>query len=446
MKIILLSLLLCVCFVTIGQNPVNRSSSTITAVDQRNWSSLNYKMPVMVNDTSDGLKGGIDSIGLLIWVKAQSKMYVRDTVATGGHKWKEIGSGIGDFITRHDSIPSDDSSFIFYNNNGYIDTVVFVGAGGGSGGGSGGGGSGGSYTASSGVVLQGSNFKIQDTLSGAGTRLQWTPGKNAFRAGYVSGTQWNIDSIGQYSAAFGQSNKAKGNFSFVAGANNSATVNVATAFGSNVIASGNSSFATGQTTVASGQATFTAGFQSNAAGDYSASFGNSSYSSGPISFTFGASDTASGTSSFAAGQQVRVRSPQAIGLGYQLVVKHPGGTVVGTYNDTTGPVSGDTYNVGNRAFQVGIGMSGIARKNALTVLYTGKVAFDQYGTGTFTGTTAKNLAVTSAGEVIEVTPTVLRLTTAQRIALKDKEEGDIVYDKGYHRFYFWNGTIWRRFN
>ena len=41
----------------------------------------------------------------------------------------------------------------------------------------------------------------------------WYPGKAAFRAGYVSGTDWNDSSIGKYSAAFGENTTASAMYS-----------------------------------------------------------------------------------------------------------------------------------------------------------------------------------------------------------------------------------------
>jgi len=261
-----------------------------------------------------------------------------------------------------------------------------------------GGGGGSTYTASSGVVLQGSNFKIQDTLNGAGTKLMWHSAstKGAFRAGYVNGTQWDIDSIGQYSTAFGINNKVTGY--------------AATAFGNS------------NTVVSSG------------------------------SFVIGNSNTVKGSAFvhravFIAGQLNVADAENASVLGGSLYAKSTLSTVIGHYNDSAyTPGSGTVYNVNNRVFEIGIGMSEQTRKNGMTMWFTGKLNLGNYGVGTFTGTPAKNLAVTSTGDVIEVSPTVLRLTTAQRLSLVDKEEGDIVYDKGFHRFYFWNGTVWRRFN
>jgi len=57
-------------------------------------------------------------------------------------------------------------------------------------------------------------------VNGAGTRLMWIPAKGSFRAGYVSGTQWDNANIGDYSFAVGRSTTASGNYSTAMGADN----------------------------------------------------------------------------------------------------------------------------------------------------------------------------------------------------------------------------------
>ena len=62
------------------------------------------------------------------------------------------------------------------------------------------------------------NFLLEGTFSptsnapasGAGLRFMWYSGRGAIRAGVVSGNQWDKDSIGWYSAAFGLDNQVKG--------------------------------------------------------------------------------------------------------------------------------------------------------------------------------------------------------------------------------------------
>ncbi|HWR32857.1 MAG TPA: hypothetical protein VN451_05005, partial [Chitinophagaceae bacterium] len=56
--------------------------------------------------------------------------------------------------------------------------------------------------------------------SGQGIRMMWYQDKAAFRAGYVSSTQWDKDSIGDYSFATGESNKAKGKYAAAFGISN----------------------------------------------------------------------------------------------------------------------------------------------------------------------------------------------------------------------------------
>jgi len=54
-------------------------------------------------------------------------------------------------------------------------------------------------------------------ISGAGTRLMWVPEKAAFRAGAVTGAQWNNANIGDYSAVFGFNNIASATNTFIGG-------------------------------------------------------------------------------------------------------------------------------------------------------------------------------------------------------------------------------------
>jgi hypothetical protein len=53
--------------------------------------------------------------------------------------------------------------------------------------------------------------------TGAGERMMWYPFRSAFRAGGVSGSQWDDGNLGFYNAAFGYNSNARGNYSFAAG-------------------------------------------------------------------------------------------------------------------------------------------------------------------------------------------------------------------------------------
>ncbi|MBX3034753.1 MAG: DUF1566 domain-containing protein [Bdellovibrionaceae bacterium] len=90
------------------------------------------------------------------------------------------------------------------------------------------------------------------TAAGAGTRLIWYPKKVAFRAGTVTGTQWDDANIGLGSFSFGIDSIASGVMSLSMGSGAKATGTRAIAIGELTDASGESSFALGSGSAASG--------------------------------------------------------------------------------------------------------------------------------------------------------------------------------------------------
>jgi hypothetical protein len=85
---------------------------------------------------------------------------------------------------------------------------------------------------------------------GGGTRLMWYPDKAAFRAGCVTGTQWNTENIGNYSSSTGYNSTASGWYSNAWGSVTIASGSQSTAWGFNTVASGTSSTAFGESTTA----------------------------------------------------------------------------------------------------------------------------------------------------------------------------------------------------
>ena len=130
------------------------------------------------------------------------------------------------------------------------------------------------------ISWNGLAFPSGDTadIEGPGVRVQWLPGKRAFRVGSVTGSQWDFENIGYSSFAQGYSNIASGPLSvamgswnissgyssFVLGSNSKATENYATAIGSNTTASNYYTLATGATTRASAYGSTTFGFNTDA--------------------------------------------------------------------------------------------------------------------------------------------------------------------------------------
>lgn len=110
-------------------------------------------------------------------------------------------------------------------------------------------------------------------VTGAGVRLMWDPAHPAaFRAGGVSGTQWDKVNIGPYSTAMGYNTTASGRASTAMGENTTASGN-ATAMGYNTAASGYASTAMGRYTTASDYASTAMGDNTTASGDKTTAIG-----------------------------------------------------------------------------------------------------------------------------------------------------------------------------
>ena len=139
---------------------------------------------------------------------------------------------------------------------------------------------------------------------GAGTRLMFYPGKAAFRAGYVSGTQWDNAFVGLYSVAMGANSKASGAVATSIGDNTSASGDNSTAMGLYTSASALTSTAMGDHTTASGGNSTAIGTNSTASGYYSLSMGTNSTASGTNSLSMGTYTTASGNYSTSMGASV----------------------------------------------------------------------------------------------------------------------------------------------
>ena len=132
-------------------------------------------------------------------------------------------------------------------------------------------------------------------VAGAGTRLIWYPAKSAFRAGRITGSQWNDAQIGDYSFVLGgENNQANGSWAGIVGGRDST-------------ASGNDSFlGGGQTNTASGTHAGIVGGTANTA-NANHSFlagGQSNQTTGTESgIVAGIGNTASATRTFVAGGQ-----------------------------------------------------------------------------------------------------------------------------------------------
>jgi hypothetical protein len=70
------------------------------------------------------------------------------------------------------------------------------------------------------VVMTAASSPTDLAISGPGARMMWVPAKAAFRAGVVSGDQWDYTNIGQNSVVFGHSGKADADNTIILGGKN----------------------------------------------------------------------------------------------------------------------------------------------------------------------------------------------------------------------------------
>lgn len=157
-----------------------------------------------------------------------------------------------------------------------------------------------------GVVAEGTFGTGAVPPSGAGTRMVWYPKKGAFRAGTVSGTQWNDASIGVNS--------------FAASSNTTASGAYATALGFGCIASGQYSLAACQS--------------SNAVGLSSVSLGTACSATGAYSIAMGRQAQAVDTSAICMGYHNSASGKYALSIGYETVASGPYSTAMGFWSST----------------------------------------------------------------------------------------------------------------
>ncbi|NNT70847.1 hypothetical protein HKT18_01340 [Flavobacterium sp. IMCC34852] len=241
--------------------------------------------------------------------------------------------------------------------------------------------------------------------SGAGTRMVWNPRKAAFRAGGVSGTQWDDANIGSGSVAF-SGGTASGSSSFAgAGSTASATNSFAGAGGT---ANGQSSVAFGQGTVVNSVDSIAAGFFCTTSSSRSVAFGSVNTASGSSSTVFGENSTASGGTATAFGNSNVASGNIATAFGRNNTAFSYGETVLGigatTYTPSTnGATQFRAANATDRLFVIGNAIDAdndntvdlAERSDAMVVLKNGST-----GIGTSTPNALLDVASNNKGVMV----------------------------------------------
>ncbi len=214
-------------------------------------------------------------------------------------------------------------------------------------------------------------------------------GKNTFVSGF-SGT-----ATGNNAVKFGYEGSASGNNSAKFGFESVASGANSLATGTGTTASGLQSIATGDNNVVSANNSFIGGKNSTVTAESSILYGQGSSVGSVTSAAFGQSNTitTSSLSSFVAGDGNNTNSNGQVKLiGSNLIASTQFGVYLGRNNDNT-----DLYN----RFQIGNGIAGNSRSNALSINNAGYVKLPTYGSGNVSGTATRNLSVAADGQIIE---------------------------------------------
>jgi hypothetical protein len=190
-------------------------------------------------------------------------------------------------------------------------------------------------------------------VSGAGRRMMWYAPRAAFRVGYVDGTQWDKNYIGNYSFACGFNSSASGSYTMASGYGTSAlghystamgkdshaNADYATAIGQGNIASGSTSVAIGTSNTASGISSTAMGFMTTAYGHYSTAFGANTLAGYEYATAFGQNTVASGSASTAMGYYTTATGNYSTAMGRKSEANGADATAMGYYTTANGNIS-----------------------------------------------------------------------------------------------------------
>ncbi len=246
--------------------------------------------------------------------------------------------------------------------------------------------------------------------TGAGTRLMWYPGKAAFRAGNVDGTEWDDRQIGLYSTAFGSGTTASAINTVAFGRGTTASGNVATAFGSNTIASGDNSTAMG------------------ANASTNSKFGAFVYGDGSSPSNL----TANTANEFAvrASGGFRFRTAPDLSTGCDIVAAGltcTGATALGNTTTASGVSSAafGKFTVASGLASTAMGSNTYARGENSTAMGEGSLASGVLSTAMGAGTVASGLVSTAMGSY--TTASGMWSTAIGNSASTNSQEGSFVY-------------------
>lgn len=220
------------------------------------------------------------------------------------------------------------------------------------------------------------------STAGAGTRLIWYPKNAAFRAGDITGTQWDVSNVGLWSTATGFNTIASSSYSTAFGEGTTASGLASTALGNTTTAHGENSTAIGNLSIANGTASVAMGFETKAYADYSIAAGYQTIAGTSTSTTIGLYSTAIGNGTTATGSA-------SIAMGFTTIASGDNSTAMGSSSNASG------------LYSTALGNGTSASDQSSIAMGESSTASGSISTAMGSGTTASGGASTSMGELTE---------------------------------------------
>ncbi len=260
--------------------------------------------------------------------------------------------------------------------------------------------SGGLFELNSGVVRNSGDETTEDFVFGSpqldddgdvnhDTRMFFDKSLGAFRAGEVTGTQWDSTNLGQNSTAMGRNTTASGYSSTAMGSNTTAGGFISTAIGSSTTAGGQYSTAMGRLTTAIGQSSTAMGEGTSANSFYSVAMGGFTTASASYSTAMGSNTTASGQYSTAMGRDTVASGSNSTAMGRDTVASGTYSTAMGRLTTASGLDSTAMgFNTTATTYSTAMGYGTAASAGYSTAMGLNTTASGQYSTAMGNGTTA----------------------------------------------------------
>ena len=294
------------------------------------------------------------------------------------------------------------------------------------------------------------SYQLDDTGDTAQDyRMFFDTSKGAFRAGQVTGTQWDDANVGTRSIAFGYNTTSSAAYSTAMGYNTTSSAAYSTAMGYGSTASWTASTAIGWNTTASGEGSVAMGYNSSAEARAAMAMGESSHATGYHAVAIGGFNTVSGDRSIALGQASEVTGEFGIALGKMVTVGDgTTGNGAGDYSMAIGLI-GTTFNdhpevTGNQSLGIFMGQQDIGGNDGNSLEFAADNTMGLFGGSLLVDPAipATQLTARASIDFGAATDAIVLPTGTDAQQPGTPAEGMFRYNSDDTAIEFWNGTAW----